>query len=362
MLTLYRRHTKTCGQPDRYYRRCKCPVWVEGTKDDGQYVRLSLKLSSWERAEDRKRELEAGSPYLATSAAMNSPKCTSVREATAKFFAECEARNLSEATLRKYRLLIKLTNEFADAHLVDLRTFDVERVREFRKSWKDGPRASGKKLERLRAFFKFCVENKWIEASPAVTLRAPLVKDKPTMPFTRDEMARILEKAGYSLAFILTLRYTGMRISDAAMLRADGLRGNRVFLYTQKTGVPVYVPIPDSLTNLLAGLNPVAGYLFLRGESTRLDTCTDLWRRQLARVFKNAEISNGHPHRFRDTFAVELLQSGVPIEHVSILLGHSSIKVTEKHYSPWVKTRQDILEEEVRRTWEQQHKPRLVKG
>ena len=33
MLTLYRRHTKTCGQSDRYYRRCKCPVWVEGTKD-----------------------------------------------------------------------------------------------------------------------------------------------------------------------------------------------------------------------------------------------------------------------------------------------------------------------------------------
>jgi len=59
-------------------------------------------------------------------------------------------------------------------------------------------------------------------------------------------------------------------------------------------------------------LKPIGGYLFLRGESTRLDTCTDLWRRQLAHVFKHAGISNGHPHRFRDTFAVELLQSGVP--------------------------------------------------
>jgi integrase len=40
---------------------------------------------------------------------------------------------------------------------------------------------------------------------------------------------------------------------------------------------------------------------------------------------------------FRDTFAVELLLSGVPIDQVSLLLGHSSVKVTEKHYAPFVK-------------------------
>jgi hypothetical protein len=39
MLTLYRRHTKACGQKDRYYRRCKCPMWVEGTIDAGEYKR-----------------------------------------------------------------------------------------------------------------------------------------------------------------------------------------------------------------------------------------------------------------------------------------------------------------------------------
>ena len=40
-----------------------------------------------------------------------------------------------------------------------------------------------------------------------------------------------------------------------------------------------------------------------------------------------------HAHMFRDTFAVELLNKGVPIDRVSLLLGHSSVKVTEKHYA-----------------------------
>jgi len=60
MLTLYRRHTRSCGQKDRYYRRCKCPVWVEGTTNAGEYIRRSLKLTSWEPGEEKKRELEAG--------------------------------------------------------------------------------------------------------------------------------------------------------------------------------------------------------------------------------------------------------------------------------------------------------------
>ncbi len=40
------------------------------------------------------------------------------------------------------------------------------------------------------------------------------------------------------------------------------------------------------------------------------------------------------------------------MDRVSALLGHSSIKVTEKHYSPWVRARQEQLEADVRRTWE----------
>jgi hypothetical protein len=44
------------------------------------------------------------------------------------------------------------------------------------------------------------------------------------------------------------------------MLRTSAVDGNRVFLYTQETGTPVSVPVPEILTNLLRAIKPVGGY------------------------------------------------------------------------------------------------------
>ena len=53
-----------------------------------------------------------------------------------------------------------------------------------------------------------------------------------------------------------------------------------------------------------------------------------------------------------DTFACELLLAGASLEQVGALLGHQSTRVTEKHYSAWVKARQEQLEAVVRRTFD----------
>ena len=66
-----------------------------------------------------------------------------------------------------------------------------------------------------------------------------------------------------------------------------------------------------------------------------------------------AGIKDGHPHRFRDTFSVELLLAAVPTEDVSVLLGHSSVRITEQHYAPWVKSRQQRLDADLERAWAQ---------
>ena len=60
--------------------------------------------------------------------------------------------------------------------------------------------------------------------------------------------------------------------------------------------------------------------------------------------FVLAGVSAGHAHRFRDTFAVELLLAGAPLERVSILLGHQSVRVTERYYAAWTDSRQRQVE------------------
>jgi hypothetical protein len=125
----------------------------------------------------------------------------------------------------------------------------------------------------------------------------------------------------------------------------------RLLLYTQKTGVPVNNVLPDFVLKVLDGTPKVAAnYYFWDGES-KLETIIGSWRKRLNRLFELAEVSSGHPHRFRDTFVVELLLAGVPIERVSILLGHESMRTTERNYAPWVRSRQEQLEADLTRAW-----------
>jgi len=154
---------------------------------------------------------------------------------------------------------------------------------------------------------------------------------------------------------VLLMRYSGMRISDAVTMTTDRLDGKRQFLYTQKTGVPVYTVLPDSVLRALEATPRVtAKNYFWSGESKHA-SIAGLWEKRLKKLFDLAGVPKGQgnavSHRFRDTFAVELLLAGVPIERVSILLGHQSVRVTEKHYNPWVRSRQEQLEADVARTW-----------
>lgn len=54
--------------------------------------------------------------------------------------------------------------------------------------------------------------------------------------------------------------------------------------------------------------------------------------KKIKKYFKAAGIENANIHTFRKTYGSLLVQSGVEIFTVSKLLGHSSVKVTEKHY------------------------------
>ena len=86
--------------------------------------------------------------------------------------------------------------------------------------------------------------------------------------------------------FIWVMVYTGLRISDVSFFNINRLRGNELFLRAKKNGGDVYTWIPDWLCERLRELAEERGMRpFVIGQSDRLETVTDLWRRKINRVF-----------------------------------------------------------------------------
>lgn len=367
-LILYRRHKKTCPNFRKLRREkqkaCTCKFWVDGVLG-GREIRVSLDTRDIKMASKKLHEWESKERIVERGTA------ATLDEAWMSMIADLEARKLSTETVRKYKLLERQMKEFArDRGLTMLAQFDLDVLSKFRATWMDGPRTATKKLERVRAFFRFAHDRQWIDCNPATRIKLPKVSVTPTMPLTQDEMVEVLKGCdalyattpveGKLNAFrlktlVLLMRYTGMRISDAVTLTSDRLNGKRLFLYTQKTGVPVYTILPDTLVEALHATPKItAAHYFWTGVGKRRTVVTH-WQRRLKKLFDSAKVSKGGgnavSHRFRDTFAVELLLTGVPIERLAILLGHQSVRITEKHYNPWVRSRQEQLEADIARAW-----------
>jgi integrase/recombinase XerD len=111
--------------------------------------------------------------------------------------------------------------------------------------------------------------------------------------------------------FVLVLRYAGLRIRDCVCLKTDDVKDGKIFIHTQKTGTPVWVPVPKFVEDALQGIKGFGTYFFWSGNGLPKSAVAD-WQRTLARVFKDAGVK-GHPHWFRTTFAVAMLEKGVAI-------------------------------------------------
>lgn len=282
------------------------------------------------------------------------------------FLQDATARGLRKSSLDRYDPLFTRLRDFATGEgLRFMNQLDLDTLRRFRAGWTVKNYGARNELERLRALFRYAHDAKWIDDNPAGKLKSPRVETTPSMPFTKDEMTQILaacdaaevKAARYRphnvlpmKAFVLTLRYSGLRIRDVVTLTRDKIVDGRLFLRTEKTGTHVRLPLPPVCLDALAAIPTVNQYYFWSGQGSPKVRVTN-FQYALKQIFKQAKISRGFAHRFRDTFAVELLLKSTPIERVAILLGHSNTKVTQAHYNPWVQARQDQLEADVVSSW-----------
>lgn len=355
MLTPHRRHLASCEHADKgwNFTLCQCPIWTDG-KLRGKRYRKSLDTTSWERALQRIQILEAGG-NLAPDVAATSPTVT---QAQAAFLKDCRHRNLEESTIASYeRTLDHLGKRLGSRTVasIDVATLGAGDGREIK------PRTRRKELEHLRAFFAWCHDRDWCAKNPAKKLRMPKVEDLATLPFTSEEVAKLIAACDQiasddpaqtlyirhrARALVYALLYSGLRISDVAKLRRAALdpETGHLTLRTMKNHVDLKVLLhadaKRALETLPAGES--AEYFLWTGNGDLITCCKNL-RRTVQRLGVIAKI-HAHPHRFRDTFAVELLTHGADIRTVQKLLGHESVRTTEKHYAHFVAAHQALLD------------------
>jgi site-specific recombinase XerD len=376
-LTIYRRHAASCPISDATkLDACDCPIWIHG-KVRGKFVRESLQTRSLTSAISRKDDMLRGGgddphPGGIALVATQTPKDITLAFA-AQEFAASKGRKAS-STRELYTRAINHFVAYAHAHeIVLLRHVETALVRgyfaEHDRDWKRNTAQS--RLIHLRVFFNYCSKARhWLQFTPTsdrdLNYSRGAAKSSERLPFTSAEVTAILAavekmpvvERDHTRALVLLLLYTGMRISDATFFERSSLtaEGNADY-HVIKTRRPISLPpeVHPRVIDALAKLPASRVYFFqpdredeyrdaraaLRGGREFSELMPDYKSRvqEMTRLVKKALALaglSGACHRFRDTFAINMLvgdgEKGADIYTVSKLLGHSDVKITDAHY------------------------------
>lgn len=350
-MELYRRHDADCPLLPEGMRsdikKCDCQLWVHGS-DGGRRLRKSLKTRSIARGLERLVRIEREPAKLLP---------IPLDKAVALYLADCRTRNIALSSIRAYATRLRpLVSFFPGASVRDLTT---ERVATFRAARPAGKAPASIRLGLivLRTFLRFCLDRGWLASNPSANMKLPRPNSEATLPYTADEVSRLIAACDRlknlrarlrARALVLLLLYSGLRISDAMKLERSAVdfKTGKVLLRIMKTKQPFYGKLPPEALTALEAL-PLESAYFLWSGNSRIESAIDAARKTMVAVGKHAGVPGVRPHRFRDTFAVELLLNGVEIRTVQLLLGHSSVVTTERHYAPYVARMQRVVDEAV---------------
>jgi integrase/recombinase XerD len=393
-VSVYARHSADCRFTSEKNRgKCRCPKWFYFGRTR---ERRSAMTRSWSDAEDKARRIrDAADPVKRELEELKNKQARQwqgIEDALDLWIADKESNKAAPETLDTFRTLRKQLLDFVRGRAVYLHEVSTSTLTEWKALWPDRRKSSiAKKRRMARAFFNFCVSQGWLEKSPAEGLSKPSGLDSPsTLPFSRaqyaaildatyiyDQSLRTLNRAEVSdqavrlRTLIQVMRWSGMAIRDTVTLRRDRLnQDNLLELRRAKSGVPVTVPLPagvaEDLRNVPKGNAHNPDYFFWSGRSRARAAC-GVWNRSFNRLWKlvnppldlrdrSGNEMRPHPHMFRDTFAVEFLIAGGSMRELATLLGNT-VRICEKHYTPFVPELAEALNAKVRDSWAAQGAP-----
>jgi hypothetical protein len=387
-----RRHTKDCAKYGDWDVDCpakqkkKCPLIIVRYEQgpSGRKIRKEQSLGT--------SDLEVAWQLIAKMVTTGETKPKeppkTVEQSIATFLTLEAGRGIAESTLRSFRKFLRgnpkrnphgdysvTLLKFAAEHEIEyLQDFTPELVATWEGSWTINGRALEAQHERMKHFFKYCHESKWIPENPAAKLRRPKVHKEPVYAFPKEDRVALLKAVAdnpFLLTVNLTLFHTGLAPVDLVFLKPVNLHQDRIVTKRRKTGKRVNVKIPAMLVERLQNL-PVqnGGYWFWNrkeGESKH-ETATGNLRRMLRPYFDAAKVYQrdehgevvldennepllGHLYQWRHTFVHMHIMNDTPISRIAELIGDTMQQVM-KTYSHFVEERQAQLDKAAEKTWD----------
>jgi len=260
---------------------------------------------------------------------------------------------LQRSTAERYRVTLRELDTFLSEQKIHLlrditkpqiENFKVWRTERIKKQ-KNSRGATGLVLDTaiVHRVFAFALENEMIAKNPVRMEGRPGENpENGAEPFAANDLTNLREHAADDLLIFLLLRWTGFRGSDAVSVTWREIHFDRkeIERVTHKRRKRVILPIQAELLFALEAererrkpepsdrvlVNPTTGKPLTRPR---------LYHRMLA-LGKRAGVPDAHPHRFRDTLAVDMLMRGASPYDVAKMLG-DTIETVEKHYTPFVR-------------------------
>jgi integrase/recombinase XerD len=290
----------------------------------------------------------------------------SVSAASVRLLGQYEdalAARYSERTVEHYladvRFLLGWLEE-RGVGLVDVRSTDLDAYQAHLSALRkrDGrPYAAGSQQARLIAmknFFRFLYRRGDLVHDPAAAVELGRAEDRlPRVVLTEEEARRVVsaprEKTPVVLrdrAILETLYATGLRVSELAGLTVyDADTEERLLRVVMGKGrkdrnVPLTRPAARAIEEYVAKGREVLAGGVRRGDSARLLFLAEkggklkrgVVGKIIARWAKKAGIRKHVTcHTFRHSVATQLLRGGADIRHIQALLGHASLKATERY-------------------------------
>lgn len=316
-------------------------TWYINYRQNGERVQRSLGVHSKRLAELKKGEIELN---IERGVLGLGKRVGSSKEAFESFLAEVVAKK-SPPWQKRMEQLFRPFRTWAEEHsdqvVVQLSATEIEKfLGERRKQVSD--KTLNEELAIIKRFFQWAVDREYVAKNPAARIDRYKQAPKDVRTFTPVELGLIWKHATPTqLPYYQMLLFTGLRDGELRNLEwADiDLAKQQIFVrikedWKPKTGLGRIVPICQDLYDLLSHRERRGRYVFTTSTGKRWVPPRQPWVDLLNRIREKEGVDlrgKVSIHTFRHTFATFCLMGGVDIKTVSEILGHTSVKMTERY-------------------------------